>query len=97
MLPIFYENKAKKYFKKLKDKNLKKKFDDAIKEIRKDYTIGNMEIGDLSGIYCYDVYYNKTNYEIAYIIEELEDGTLLIILMAGPRENFYEELKKYLK
>jgi hypothetical protein len=38
----------------------------------------------------------KINYEIAYTIDILEDGEVVIIIMAGTRENFYNELKKYL-
>jgi mRNA interferase RelE/StbE len=97
VLPIVYYPPAKKYLKKLKDKNLKEKFKEAIDEIRNDYTIGTKKIGDLSGIYGYDIYYNNTNYEISYTIDNLEDGTTVIIIMAGTRENFYNELKKYLK
>lgn len=44
----------------------------------------------------YDVYYNKTNYEISYKICEI-DGKDIIIILIGTRENFYDELKKYIK
>ncbi|MBN1469287.1 MAG: type II toxin-antitoxin system RelE/ParE family toxin [Fusobacteriaceae bacterium] len=92
-----YYPPAKKFFKKLKDKTLKEKFKEAIDEIRNDYNIGSKKVGDLAGIYGYDIYYNKTNYEIAYTINTLEDGTVVVIIMAGTRENFWNELKKYLK
>ena len=37
------------------------------------YSAGTAKTGDLTGIYCRDIHYNKTNYEIAYrIIEESE-------------------------
>lgn len=52
--------------------------------------------GDLTGIYGYDVYYNKTNYEISYGIYEKENKKIIVI-MIGTRENFYDELKKYIK
>lgn len=57
---------------------------------------GELKKGDLAGIYGYDVFYNKTNYEISYKIYE-EDGKIVVVILAGTRENFYEELKKYLK
>ena len=38
---------------------MKKKFKEAIDRIAEDYTIGEAKIGDLAGIYCYDVYYNN--------------------------------------
>jgi len=44
----------------------------------------------------YDIYYNKTNYEIAYTVKDIDGETVLIVL-AGTRENFYRELKRYLK
>jgi mRNA interferase RelE/StbE len=97
MLPVIYYPPAKKYFKKLKDKTLKNKFEEAIKEIRSDYKVGEMKIGDLAGIYGYDIYWNKINYEIAYKVDMLENGELVIVIMAGTRENFWNELKKYIK
>ena len=97
MLPIIYYPPAEKYFKKIKDKNLKKKFKDAIEEIRKDPYQRELKKGDLAGIYGYDVYYNKTNYEIAYTIEKQPDGSILIIIMAGTRQKFWDTIKKYIK
>ena len=87
---------AAKYLKKLKDKGLKKLFREAIDSIVEDYTVGEEKTGDLSGIYCLDIYYNKTNYELAYTVEEV-DGKIIVVIMAGTRENFYEELKRYIK
>ena len=87
---------AVKYLKKLKDKRLKKLFREAIDGIVEDYTVGEEKTGDLSGIYCLDIYYNKTNYELAYTVEEV-DGKIIVVIMAGTRENFYEELKRYIK
>ena len=59
-------------------------------------TLGSLKSGDLAGIYSYDIYYNKTNYELAYTLK-IEDGEVIIFILAGTRENFYQELKKYLK
>ena len=44
----------------------------------------------------WDAYYNKTNYEIAYRIYE-ENGQVVVVIMAGTRENFYAELKNYIR
>jgi mRNA interferase RelE/StbE len=38
----------------------------------------------------------RQNYELAYTILEENDYTVVVIL-AGTRENFYEELKRYMK
>lgn len=87
---------ASKFLKKLKDKNLKMLYKNKIDELLQEPYIGEAKTGDLSGIYGIDIYYNKTNYELAYTIEEQPEETLVII-HAGTRENFYEELKRYMK
>lgn len=87
---------AAKYLKKLKDKKLKALYQKAIDQIREDHTIGQAKTGDLSGIYGYDIYYNKTNYELAYRVEYV-DHKIIVVIMAGTRENFYDTLKAYMK
>lgn len=93
---VKYSPAIEKYFKKLKDKKLKEKYKNAIDLITKDYRIGNLKTGDLSGIYSYDIFYNRTNYELAYSVR-VENDEIIIFILAGTRENFYEELKRYLK
>lgn len=89
---------AARFLKKLKEKPLKAAFQKAVNEILKDpYMMGEPKTGDLPGIFCYDIYYNKTNYELAYTIVEEGESTVVVILLAGTRENFYEELKRYMK
>lgn len=95
-MDIKYSLAIVKYFKKIKDKQLKERYKLAINLIVSDYTIGSLKSGDLSGIYSYDIYYNKTNYELAYTVK-IEDNEVIIFILAGTRENFYQELKKYLK
>ena len=87
---------AAKFLKKLKDKKLKALFQEAVDKIREDHTIGEAKIGDLNGVYCYDIFYNKTNYELAYTVEYVDDK-IIVVIMAGTRENFYDELKRFLK
>jgi mRNA-degrading endonuclease RelE of RelBE toxin-antitoxin system len=95
MAEVRFMPPAARFLKKLKDKQLKALFQEAIDKIIKDPTIGDPKTGDLSGIYGYDIYYNKTNYELAYRIELVED-TIVVVIMAGTRENFYEALKRYI-
>ncbi|MGV8905516.1 MAG: type II toxin-antitoxin system RelE/ParE family toxin [Acetobacterium sp.] len=97
MLPVIYTPVAEKFFKKLKDKPLKNTFKEAIISIRENPDIGEAKTGDLKGLNCLDVYYNRINYELAYRISQLESGDMVVIIMAGTRENFYQELKRYLK
>lgn len=87
---------AARFLKKLKDKKLKMLYQEAIDKIREDHTVGTAKVGDLSGIYGYDIFYNKTNYELAYRVEYVENQ-IIVVILAGTRENFYEELKRYIK
>lgn len=95
MLPIKILGPAERFFKKLVEKALKQAFLDALIAIRVDPNIGEEKTGDLSGCYGYDVFYKGTNYEIAYTIEENGEGELVVVILAGSRENFYEELKRH--
>ena len=95
MYEIKFLPRAEKEIKKIKDKKLKGKIKDALIKLSENPYIGQAKKGDLSGIYGYDVYYNKTNYEISYKIYEV-DNKKIIVIVIGTRENFYKELKKYI-
>lgn len=96
MYELHYLPAAEKYFRKIKEKGLSKAFRRALEEISIDPYIGEAKVGDLSGVFCKDVFYNKTNYEIAYNIYE-KDGNIVVVILAGTRENFYKELKRHIK
>ena len=96
MYDVRFLQPAAKYIKKIKDKALKQRFREAIDCIREDYTVGQAKTGDLSGIYGYDIYYNQVNYEVAYTVEFVGD-TVIVVILAGTRENFYQMLKQYIK
>ena len=87
--------KAVKYIKKIKEKVLIQKLKDAIIKIQTNPYIGEAKKGDLNGIYGFDVFYHNINYEISYKIYEKE--CIIVIILVGTRENFYEELKNYLQ
>lgn len=87
---------AAKFLKKLKDKKLKALYREAIDKICEDHLAGELKTGDLAGVYGYDIYYNKTNYELAYTVEYVEDK-VIVVIMAGTRENFYDQLKQYMR
>ena len=93
---------AAKYFKKLKDKKLIQLYKNAIDAILLNPFGSPVKKGDLKGIRCYDIYYQKANYELAYTIEfknsdSIDEPEMIIVILAGTRENFYDELKRYLK
>ena len=96
MYELRFTGAAEKYLRKVKEKGLKKAFQEALQKISSDPYVGELKSGDLAGVYCLDVYYSKTNYELAYIIYE-EDGQMVVVILAGTRENFYDELKRYMK
>jgi len=70
---------AARFLKKLKEKPLKAAFQKAVDEILLDPYIGYPKTGDLSGVYGYDIFYNKTNYELAYTILKENDKTLIFL------------------
>ncbi len=68
MYEFRFTKAAEKYFKKIREKGLKAAYRSALNKISGDPYIGELKTGDLAGVYGYDVYYNKTNCEIAYRI-----------------------------
>ncbi|HPJ76019.1 MAG: type II toxin-antitoxin system RelE/ParE family toxin [Clostridia bacterium] len=96
MYEIRFTASAERYFKKVKEKRLLNEYYNTIKKISINPYIGEMKKGDLAGVYCYDIYYNRTNYEIAYMIYE-QEKRMIVVVLAGTRENFYQELKRYIK
>jgi mRNA interferase RelE/StbE len=96
MYEIIFSSAAERFFKKIKEKPLKEAYKNALLEISQNPYIGHAKSGDLAGIYGYDVKYQGVNYEIAYTIHET-NGKKVVVLLAGTRENFYEQLKRYIK
>ena len=93
MYEVSYSGAAERYLKKNKDKQLLAAFKLAIDKLKNDPYIGTQKVGDLRGIYGYDVKHNSVNYELAYRIYE-DSGQFIVVVLAGTRENFYEELKR---
>ncbi len=87
---------AERYFKKLRERGLKEAYLSALEQLRQNPYTGKQKTGDHAGVYGCDVYYKGTNYEIAYRIYE-QNGKLIVVILAGSRENFYRQLKQYMK
>ena len=96
MYEVKYSKAAERYFKKLIDKNLRGKFKSAIDAIGDNPYIGTQKVGDLKGLYGYDVKHVGVSYEIAYHIYE-EENQYVVVVLAGTKENFYDDLKRLIK
>ena len=84
--PLF----AKK--KKRLNKNQIKDLDEAVRKIVQDPEIGNLKIGDLSGVRVYK--FKSMNSVILLSYEVIESSIFLYTF--GSHQNFYRELKKYI-
>ncbi|MBI9088125.1 MAG: type II toxin-antitoxin system RelE/ParE family toxin [Desulfobacterium sp.] len=83
-----FERKVKKF-----SKPEKTVLDKQIRKIAGNASVGVEKKGDLRGVYVYKFKIKSIQYLIAYrfIGEDLE------LIMIGPHENYYRELKTYLK
>ena len=83
-----FEKKVKKMSKPEKDS-----LDREIKSIADDPSVGEEKKGDLRGVFVHKFKLKTTQYLLAYrkVGEDLE------LLMIGPHENYYRDLKQYLK
>ncbi|CAN2209262.1 RelE_StbE, addiction module toxin, RelE/StbE family [Candidatus Nanopelagicaceae bacterium] len=71
--------------------NQKRALDDAIQSIQSDPLIGSPKKGDLSGVYVLKFKISKLDWLLAYQILEEE---IILLLVVGPHENFYRDLKR---
>lgn len=86
-------------------KPLQLAIEDAVEEVCDNPEIGEAKVGNLAGIRVYKFRFNRHEYLMAYRPSALEaphrevDMEFLIIdfYQVGTHENFYDELKRYLK
>jgi len=71
----------------------KAQLDEAIRIILKNPASGEQKKGDLKLVFVYKFYINRTLYLLAYSFTQ----ELFELIMFGPHENYYSNLKKYLK
>lgn len=99
-----YKPPFSKFVKKA-HKPLQLAIEDAVDDVCENPEIGEAKVADLAGIWVYKFKFNRQEYLIAYrppAAEEQRQGVdveLLIIdfYQIGSHENFYDELKRYLK
>ena len=83
-----FERKVKKF-----TKQQKKKLDQEIRKIIDNPSIGSEKKGDLRGVFVHEFKIQTLQYLLAYRFL----GNDLELIMIGPHENYYRDLKTYLK
>jgi mRNA-degrading endonuclease RelE of RelBE toxin-antitoxin system len=83
-----FEKKIKKMSKSEKDS-----LDHEIRKIPEEPNIGEEKKGDLRGVFVHKFKVKTTQYLLAY----RKVGGDLELVMVGPHENYYRDLKQYLE
>jgi len=83
-----FELKVKKF-----GKQEKKALDKQILKIAENPSVGAGKKGDLRGVYVHKFKIKNTQYLLSYCFVEAD----LELIMIGPHENYYRDLKNYLK
>jgi mRNA interferase RelE/StbE len=83
-----FERKVKKF-----TNPQKKKLDQEIRKIIENPSVGSEKKGDLRGVYLHKFKFKTDQYLLAYRFV----GENLELIMIGPHENYYRDLKTYLK
>ena len=83
-----FERKVEKF-----KKNQKTKLDREIRKIIDNPLIGSEKKGDLRGVFVHKFKIKTLQYLLAYRFE----GDNLELIMIGSHENYYRDLKNYLK
>lgn len=83
-----FERKVKKF-----SKQEKKRLDNQIRKIIDDPSIGSEKKGDFRGVYVHKFKLQTVQHLLSYRFV----GENLELIMIGPHENYYIDLKSYLK
>ena len=83
-----FERKAKKF-----SKSQKSQLDKQVRRILEDPAIGTEKKGDLRGIHFHKFKVKTIQYLFAYRMA----GENLELIMIGPHQTYYRDLKKYIK
>jgi len=91
-MKVFQMARFKKYVKKL-PRHFQQVILDAVEDVVANTEVGEPKKGDLEGIQVYKFTMSRQLILMAYKVE----NDCLVLYQAGPHENFYRDLKKYLK
>jgi len=88
----FYKPPFRKFVKK-QTRPFQLVIEDEVEKVIINPEIGELKKGDLKGFRVHKFSFKKNLFLIAYRFQ----GSDLVFFMIGPHENFYRELKRYLK
>jgi mRNA-degrading endonuclease YafQ of YafQ-DinJ toxin-antitoxin module len=92
-MKIYQSRSFEKKVKKFSEKE-KYELDNEIKQILQNPLIGTEKKGDLRGVFVHKLNLQKQLYLLSYRFIKEES---LELIMIGPHENYYKDLKSYLK
>lgn len=91
-MEIFYKPPFRKFVKK-QTRSFQLVIEDEVEEITISPDMGESKKGDLTGFRVHKFSYGKQKFLIAYCFKE----AAIVFFMIGTHENFYRELKRYLR
>jgi len=92
-MKIYQSKSFEKKVKKLNG-NEKQELDNEIKQIIQNPSVGSEKKGDLRGVFVHKFNLQNQMYLLAYRVIKEES---IELIMLGPHENYYRDLKTYLK
>ncbi|MBN2123006.1 MAG: type II toxin-antitoxin system RelE/ParE family toxin [Deltaproteobacteria bacterium] len=91
-MDVFYKPPFRRFVKK-QSRPFQLIIEDEVDKIVDHIETGEAKKGDLSGFRVHRFHFTRQMYMIAYRSTEMET----VFFMIGPHENFYRELKRYLR
>lgn len=91
-MELFQMPRFKKYIKKL-PRHFQQVILDEVEDVLASPGVGELKRGDLAGFRVHKFTMNRQLTLLAYKAE----NDLLVLYQVGPHENFYDNLKRYLK
>lgn len=92
IMEVFFKPPFRRFVKK-QTRPLQLVIEDEVEKITKNPDIGRSKKGDLSEFQVHKFTFKKQELLIAYRVIEAD----ILFYMIGPHENFYREVKRYLK
>lgn len=89
---VIYTSAFRKFVKK-QTRPFQLIIEDEVEKISTNPEIGELKTGDLSGFRVHKFVFKKREYLIAYLIQKHD----VLFYMVGTHENFYRDLKRYIR